>query len=324
MHDAPLKFSTLPAMLTHRHYARRTTSSPGRKDATEDEIDEESKSRRHHHQPRRAAHATVLLFAAAILITKICSSIEMSPVLKQEDQERQEYIDAAALSISEGGRGHDDDNHKGDDSCNNILLYLEDTYALYGIGCQLNNYILAVIMAAYTNRSLVGFSNVKFTSFSTSQFGCPSGNVTADDARLPFGLNRIIKTPDWLSGGCSIPCLDSYNYTELWNISNNRSILDIPCNSTSLDGRTISVLPLDSDGLRNLAMRAVYYKSKEVTNISYTDLYQQLGATHSEIEMALGKRTIKLERQTPLGPASISIEPQRVADLSTMDTTECK
>lgn len=188
------------------------------------------------------------------------------------------------MSSGDGRARHDPD---GGDSCNNILLYLQDSNAQNGIGCQLNNYILAVIMTTYTNRSLVAFSDIKSKAFSTSQFGCPSGNVTVDDATLPFGLNRILQNPNWLTRGCSIPCLYSYNYSDLLAIANNRSVLDIPC---TLDGRNISVLPMDSEGLRNLANRAFFFRREgEFININYAHLYERIGATPTEIEWFVGQ-----------------------------------
>ena len=66
-----------------------------------------------------------------------------------------------------------------------------------------------------------------------SQFGCPSGDPQADEQNLPLGLSRLLQTPDWLDGDCSISCITQYNYT-FWMgfITGNRGTNSTTCTDT--------------------------------------------------------------------------------------------
>lgn len=169
--------------------------------------------------------------------------------------------------------------------CNNILLLLQDSFAFHGIASQLNGYVLATIVSFLTNRSLVGISNFHANDVGKSQFGCPSGNRALDDTRFPSGLSRLIKIPEWLSGGFSNPCTGSHSYDDLLKISLNEALHNITC--TDGAGRNVSVLPLDFWGLRKHFLFA--------KNISYSELYSRIGATASEISWILPKG--KLQQQ---------------------------
>jgi len=260
--------------IQQRHPSKEATREPSVK-----HIDCETpanKTRKIAPSPSRKRGAPFFLLAgvfSVLLFIKFCISNESDFNLKLGvQQESENRVQPSS----------DDVNSQVD--CSNILLYLEDKYAINGIGCQLNNYVLATIMAMYTNRSLVIVSNNRFKILGGgSQFGCPSGNAEADEASLPFGLSRLLKTPEWLGGGCHIPCIDSYDYDYWDRASGSRGENSTIC--TNGDGRNVSVLPLDADGIRGFAMDEFYMKrSVKANTTTYSDFYARLGATPSEIE----------------------------------------
>jgi hypothetical protein len=116
-------------------------------------------------------------------------------------------------------------------SCDNIFLFMPQSFAHHGHGSQLNNYILASLIASHTNRAMILLEAPRENNEykSNSQFGCPpeAWETTMpikggkpkkigwnDD--FPNGLSRLIKHPAWLSKECALPCQDTMSYDD-WN-----------------------------------------------------------------------------------------------------------
>lgn len=135
-----------------------------------------------------------------------------------------------------------DDTVTPDDGlCDNVLLFLPDSFARNGHGSQLNSYILAAEVATYLNKAMVLYdapqSVQKFKG--GSQFGCPKDSLVGGERHVlmkeqkegerpkgtrgwvdnfPRGLERLIQHPDWLSRKCPIPCQDEFKYWDWENI----------------------------------------------------------------------------------------------------------
>lgn len=135
-----------------------------------------------------------------------------------------------------------DDTVTHDDGlCDDILLFLPDSFARNGHGSQLNSYILAAEVATYLNKSLVIYDAPpgvhKFKG--GSQFGCPTDSLLGGENHVlmheqkegekpkgtrgwvenfPRGLERLIQHPDWLSRKCTIPCQDDFKYSDWENV----------------------------------------------------------------------------------------------------------
>lgn len=137
-----------------------------------------------------------------------------------------------------------DDTVTPDDGlCDDVLLFLPDSFARNGHGSQLNSYILAAEVATYLNRALVVHDAPQWVQKfkGGSQFGCPKDALVGGENHVlmreqeegkrpkgtrgwvpnfPTGLERLIQHPDWLSRKCSIPCQDDFKY---WDWENART-----------------------------------------------------------------------------------------------------
>lgn len=102
--------------------------------------------------------ASFLLVAAAfaVFITNRCISYGLA--LISEPGVEQYNKNNVQPSIANS-------NKNKDEQCSDILLYLEDTFASMGIGCQLNNYVLATVVLLYINRRLVILSKNRFKTW---------------------------------------------------------------------------------------------------------------------------------------------------------------
>jgi hypothetical protein len=111
-------------------------------------------------------------------------------------------------------------------SCDNIFLFMPQSFAHHGHGSQLNNYILASLIASHTNRAMLLLDPPRESNEykSNSQFGCPlEAWQTKEGAKpkkigwnedFPNGLSRLIKHPSWLSRECALPCQDTMSYED--------------------------------------------------------------------------------------------------------------
>mmetsp|Transcript_32322 Transcript_32322/g.67805 ORF Transcript_32322/g.67805 Transcript_32322/m.67805 type:complete len:976 (-) Transcript_32322:11-2938(-) len=99
-------------------------------------------------------------------------------------------------------------------SCDGIFLYMPDMSA--SIENQLNNYILASMMATFMNLSMV-IKNAPTDSEgieSSSPLGCPKDGKKT----LPPVLSSLMKPPRWLSSKCPVPCKKTHGYSDWKNL----------------------------------------------------------------------------------------------------------
>jgi hypothetical protein len=168
-------------------------------------------------------------------------------------QTPQEFEEAAAAALA----GGEESSNKKWSACQDILLFMPYPFAHNGHGSQLNSFILAGLVATYTNRAMVILEppNQVNAFKSNSQFGCPTEAWMTEVRRtgaepvkigwnedFPVGLTRLIRHPSWLSRGCSVPCIDKYTYEE-WDALRTKDIENalephqIVCDSSiSIDG----------------------------------------------------------------------------------------
>ncbi|KAL7500129.1 hypothetical protein ACHAWT_008612 [Skeletonema menzelii] len=178
-----------------------------------------------------------------------------------------------------------------EECCSSIFLYVSDVIGQYGLGYQLNNYILAVLLASYLNRSLMvldppiidGESHSKFSSH--SQFGCPLDDPN-NNTFFQSGLGRVIDYPAWLHKGCSMPCIGEHNYSFWHSVAQSKESRrnevspDTEYWCMDEDGRNVSVLAIGGD-LRHLLMSPKYNMFENLARKS-PDWVSRIGATKHE------------------------------------------
>lgn len=135
-----------------------------------------------------------------------------------------------------------DDTITPDDGlCDDILLFMPDSFARNGHGSQLNSYLLASEVATYLNKSMVLLDAPQWVQKfkGGSQFGCPKDSLVGGEnhalmreqeegeklkgtkgwvENFPTGLERLIQHPEWLSRKCPIPCQDDFKYWDWENV----------------------------------------------------------------------------------------------------------
>jgi hypothetical protein len=118
------------------------------------------------------------------------------------------------------------------------------------MGNNINMYRHALMIAAYTNRTLVLYE----PESDSSPFGCPVSGDTALPS-YPSGLQRLVHHPEWLSGNCPVPC-SSLSYA-FWmqhaNISGTAGPFLCPDN-----GKNVSVLTMGGEPLKKYFFNNVY------------------------------------------------------------------
>jgi hypothetical protein len=108
----------------------------------------------------------------------------------------------------------------------------------------------AVMMAAYTNRTLVLYE----PESNSSPFGCPvSGNTSSPS--YPSGLQRLVHHPEWLSGNCPVPCSLPY---DVWLQRANISDREDPFVCVD-KGNDVSVLTIGGIHLKNYFLERVFF-----------------------------------------------------------------
>lgn len=175
-------------------------------------------------------------------------------------------------------------------ACDDVFLFMPYAFAHNGHGSQLNSYLLAVMIATFTNRALIILEPPNsFNVFKgNSQFGCPpeawetkllrkggEPQKVGWNVDFPTGLSRLIKHPVWLSRGCSVPCVDSVTYED-WDearIRNNSTEVPIPheVQCVNDNGRTSNAIVMGGHALRNYFMS--YYKGKMIDRMNPPSLH---------------------------------------------------
>jgi len=193
-----------------------------------------------------------------------------------------------------------------DNKCNNMFLFLPDPqhFSSHGHGSQINTYIMSVLVGTYLNRNvlLVEPPNQVSQFAGGSQFGCPvdafeeihmtspsdpsSSSTAASDSwqikpDFPGGFSRLIDHQTWLSGGCPIPCADTFSYNDWVRMSVKDTAMSAPITCRESDGRAVNVLVTAGGPLRQYFRR----KTKESHFISSERWATKLGATIAEAKI---------------------------------------
>lgn len=190
-----------------------------------------------------------------------------------------------------------------DDKCKNLFLYLPDPqhFSYHGHGSQLNTYIMSTLIGTYLNRNVLLLEppNEVSTFAGGSQFGCPvdafeeihmtspaassSSSSAASDSwqikdNFPGGFSRLIDHQTWLTGGCPIPCQDTYTYQDWARKSIQTTAMNVPITCKESNGRTVNVIATAGGPLRQ------YFRAKSKDNhfISNERWATKLGATLTE------------------------------------------
>ena len=168
--------------------------------------------------------------------------------------------------------------------CDDILLFLpttgrrdgrDDGDALSLMAEQLNEYLLAALVATYTDRAMVLLEppHATFTTSSSSGaeggggpswFDCPLDDVIAKHVkkdtphhiinnnstttyRLPTGISRLVRHPQWLSRNCPVPCQSTYNFNK-WNTLGDKGVRRVTCQND--DYRKADVFAMNGADVR--------------------------------------------------------------------------
>lgn len=186
------------------------------------------------------------------------------------------------------------------DNCSNVFLYLPERFSDHGHGSQINTYIEAILVGTYLNRRvlIVDPPNERSHYAGASQFGCPvdafeeihmnstaSWTTSSDNWQIkenfPGGLSRLIDHPKWLTGGCPIPCADTYTYKDWFRFSSQSTSMSAPITCKGSDGRTFNVMVTGGSGVRPY----FYAKAEGNQFISSERWAMNLGATPEEAKI---------------------------------------
>jgi hypothetical protein len=121
-------------------------------------------------------------------------------------------------------------NNQCSNKCDDLFLFLPDSFARNGHGSQLNSYLLAVMLATFMGKAMIILdAPLKYSKYPNgSQFGCPiDAFKNADDflkfngkdhsdlemrPEFPTGLSRLIVHPKWVSRDCPIPKCKTFDF----------------------------------------------------------------------------------------------------------------
>jgi hypothetical protein len=114
--------------------------------------------------------------------------------------------------------------------CEDVMLFMPAVFARNGHGSQLNNYLLAAMLATYMGKAMVLLeAPEKYSKYpSGSQFGCPPEAFASAEEFLnsegnnraklemrrdfPKGLKRLVIHPSWISRDCPVPVCNAFDY----------------------------------------------------------------------------------------------------------------
>ena len=94
-----------------------------------------------------------------------------------------------------------------DARCSSLVLYFTEGFSIFGYGNQINTFILAKVVEAFLNRTLVIVEKLNM-----NQFGCPPKDRVQNP---PSGLGRIIS----YTNKCSLPCTSTMNYDDWYDLA---------------------------------------------------------------------------------------------------------
>ena len=175
--------------------------------------------------------------------------------------------------------------------CDDMLLFMPQSFSHNGHGSQINNYILAATVATFTGKAMVTLEvdNEDNMFKSNSQFGCPKDVWQTKKKRkdgpqlrvnwnwdFPTGLSRLLKDPAWLSHQCPVPCQKTHTYKDWEEIrrqnSNGTEPTYVLC--TNDNGRQTKVTPMAGEDVRHYFHS--YYKQQmtdETVTVPSMDMY---------------------------------------------------
>ena len=259
------------------------------------------------HPPIPKAYAGVLILGVAMLPFLLSMQSSLSSFYPSDSFLRRSlsFNDITKYSTLQDVNDIDSSIEKrakaeaGGDKCNNIFMYMPDlqSFGDHGHGSQINTYIVAALMGTYLDRNFVLLEPPNGGKYAGgSQFGCPvdafeeihmtspapssGANGWQIKENFPGGLSRLIDHPTWLSGGCPIPCADTYTYQDWARMAIKPTAMAAPITCSESDGRRVNVLVTAGGPLRQ------YYRGKHNGNIneiiSNERWAEKLGATTEE------------------------------------------
>ena len=286
-------------------------------------------------RPRSRLNSTILTLALlfGITYTIIWNSEEITPRLRRNLT----YLDAKPSKSLKYGRfdidqnfnslvqpshidsdlfrkkKQDDDADAGSNgyteetACDDVFLFMPHYFGHNGQGSQLNNYMLASMIATFTNRAMVILDPPPALNVfkSNSQFGCPPEAWKTQMVRkggkpkqigwntdFPNGFNRLIKHPQWLSRGCAKPCSETHDYKS-WEEAlelNNSTEITVPESVTCQTGsRQTNVIAMGGPQVRHFFQE--YYKGLMLARdsnpptLAAAEWARRLGAKPHEAEI---------------------------------------
>lgn len=212
-------------------------------------------------------------------------------------RKKSQKISIKGMSNLMWSKGYDEEA-----ACDEVFLFMPQAFSHNGHGSQLNSYLLASMIATFTNRAMVLLEppNAQNVFKSNSQFGCPpeawetvmlrSAKKGGEPKRVgwnkdfPSGLTRLIKHPAWLSRGCPVPCQETMDY-EAWaehQLSNNATLVPVPreIKCSNDNGRETNVMVMAGNDVRRYF--DTYFKDKMI------DRYQPPSLPAAEWALRLG------------------------------------
>jgi len=168
------------------------------------------------------------------------------------------------------------------DPCDDVVLFMPD--ANESLERQLNNYVLAAMLATFANKAMVVLDAPRESI-------CPSGEDD-DNVDYPLAFSSIVKSPEWLMQGCPVPCRATRTYADWDDFRRSDSPVafctkdvDSISTGTSTTGRTTSVFVVGGDETR--VYFDGYFRKKiegAPTSVSY-DWAVRAGAAPREAEV---------------------------------------
>jgi len=151
------------------------------------------------------------------------------------------------------------------DPCDDIVLFVPDVNA--SLERQLNNYILAAMLATFTNKAMVVLDAPR-------ELICP-GEEQDVDVDYPLAFSSIVKSPKWLMQECPVPCQATHAYADWDDFRRSRSNADSPVAFCTKDD--------DSSGGGGSLTTSVFVVGGDETRVYFDKYFKKLikGASSS-------------------------------------------
>ena len=200
-------------------------------------------------------------------------------------------------------------NNKCINKCDDVLLFMPHIFARNGHGSQLNNYLLAAMLASFMGKAMILLeAPQKYSKYPNgSQFGCPidafrnaeeflkfegkDHSELAMRPEFPLGLSRLVIHPKWISRDCPVPKCRTFDFNS-WEAIRKKhgDYLDPPREITceEIDG------PVKVTVMGGEEVRQFFHKRFKKMMLDRSDGQAQeraynwaarLGATHYQAEV---------------------------------------